>query len=277
MTIKQEKMRLDTHRSIAVAVMLSLPIAQVALSEEQASLIDSAKRDPLGLMQRFKAAWEQFPDEISAGANAPRIFQLDSCLYTDDVLNKDRDHNFMVSLQETAGRELLLASELKRAGYPETSWRAALDDFIKAEVAIISKRQVDGKDFNIASIKKLMRPQEKAFRRVLNEYRRSSRKRLPQFDDVPFCGGDFIGFFKVKTSPRGGTVRLIREYFFQLCRLAGIDPYSNKCDMWLAASASAEFPQGVYRYVAHWGDGAEECDKADFTPKKEIELLEVTI
>jgi hypothetical protein len=69
----------------------------------------------------------------------------------------------------------------------------------------------------------------------------------------------YCEYVKLNTSPSGGNLQVIREYFFQLCRAAGKAPYSSECDMWSPVEANLQFPQGTYRYLARWANGSDEC------------------
>ena len=262
-------------RTVLCAVLLT--IGSLSTANGGPSLFEIAKRDPLSLLPSMQDLLKNA--ETSAREEVGHDFVnnvINACNYSDEVLNKYRPHMYMVGLQEVARHDMQLAYDLAKAGYPEKVWRPALDGFTKANTRILQRQLVHRGSLDFYHIKTLMRPHEKALVRALEFYRKKSRRDLIEFSSAEVCGGDYIGFFNVRTSPPRGNLRIIREYFFQLCVAAKIDPYSINCDMWLTPAQKAEFPQGVYRYRVKWPEGPEECGKSEFTSNTE-QIIAVAI
>ena len=74
-----------------------------------------------------------------------------------------------------------------------------------------------------------------------------------------------MGFVKIKGSPEGASIRLIREFYFKFCQATGIAPFSDRCDKWSLITTTRDVPGGIYYYQARWSDGPVECDRIEFT------------
>jgi hypothetical protein len=212
--------------------------------------------NPHAALQYFKAALRRMPQEPIK----PVYPFLDSCLYSDDP-GGTRNADLMANLHSIASRELRLSSDLERVGYPRAVWEQALQVLIHAQVTIATSPD----DYaNVQAMKRRMLPHDREFVRVLNAYRDRSGINLLKYEvNAGDCGGDWIGMFTIRTTPSNGTVTLIREYYYQLCVVANIPPYSARCDKWYQAGPRDAFPQGTYRYLARW-ESEEECAKKEF-------------
>jgi hypothetical protein len=246
-----------------IFVSLCLCVSGVAFAQSTGTLKTASINNPQAAIEHFKNAWLKFPEEFAPKPNVPKFYSVDTCMYSDDI-DRDKDKAFMDKLRTIAWTDVRIAKDLTDAGYPSSVWREPLNKLTERQIDIVSRRFSAGQSLDIAAVKKQVRPYEGVFLQVLNTYRRQSAARLPEFDTSEQCGGDWIGYVKLNTSPRGGNLQVIREYFFQLCRLAGKAPYSSECDMWSPADADTQFPQGTYRYLAHWANGSDECNKVVF-------------
>lgn len=261
-------------RTVLFAVLAT--VSCLSTTYAASSLFEAAKRDPLALVPSMQKLLKEDEAAAAADEESKVDYQNDdvnACNYSDEVLNRYRPHLYMVGLQEVARHDMHLAQDFAKAGYPESVWRPALAAFTKANVLILKGELRRGGNLDYYYIKKLMRPHEKTLVRKLEAYRKQAGREMVKFSSSPFCGGDFIGFFSIKTSPSGGYLRIIREYFFQLCVAEKIDPYSVDCDMWLTPTAKGEYPQGTYRYRVKWSDGPEECGKSDFLLDKQNDYI----
>jgi hypothetical protein len=241
---------------------ISFCLSDVALAQTN-TLKGTAKSNPQAALEYFKKTWLKFPKDFDPeDPSAPKFYSVDTCMYTDEN-RQDPEATYMDGLRIIARNDVRLSKDLADAGYPPAAWREPLNRLTRKQVEILSQRYAGGQSLDIAAIKSLMRPHEDLLLRTLNTYRKQSAASLPEFETSTSCGGDWIGFVKVITAPRGGSVSLIREYFFQLCVALGKAPYSSECDMWSAAGTSAQFPQGTYRYLARWLDGSDECSRVE--------------
>jgi hypothetical protein len=75
----------------------------------------------------------------------------------------------------------------------------------------------------------------------------------------------FVGFVKLKSSPDGANIRIIREFYYKLCQATGIQPYSDNCNKWSVVASTRDVPGGIYYYLVSWPNGHAECDRIEFT------------
>ena len=251
-------------RLLLLWTMISLAgcLCAPAAAQELASIKTAAVNDPMAVIKTLKDVYTKLhkfePPQYE-------FYLINTCMYSDDDRGTN-DHQFMVNLYAIAGIEIETAWGLIHAGYPEAVWREALDSLTRRQVAVNAQRLKQGRSLrDITLIRKAVLQQERELLGVLEKYRRQSSNKMPQYEigDNGMCGGDWIGFVQIRTLPRNGTVRLIREHFFQLCALSKRDPYSAECNMWSYAGPTSAFPQGTYRYLARWGKGVEECNKVE--------------
>jgi hypothetical protein len=260
---------------IALVRLMMLALPFVAASAEGQSIRQTAMSAPLGIIATLKQVKARDLAHLR-GDQGERIaaFQMNHISLCDFVLSdethstqakRDRTYMLMVFLSSVAGTELQLEHDLAAAGYPETIWRKPLEQLTKAQVELAAQETQRGKSLlNVmAPPPEIISSKKTDLLAALEAFRLQSTKKLPRFEvDSDFCGGDFIGLVNVNTSPAGGIVKLISEYFFQVCLLQKMDPYSDNCNMWLSTSTS-DFSSGTYRYLAKWKDSAEECGRID--------------
>ena len=133
--------------------------------------------------------------------------------------------------------------------------------FFKARIDDIVRRRQNRTNFD--SIRQATLPFEQRLARALNDYRTAHNTSLIKFYVQDFCGGDWVGYVKVRSNPPGAAIRLIGEFYFKYCEATEIPPYSPSCTRWAAIGQNHEVPQGLYRYMAIWPDGHTDCDRID--------------
>jgi hypothetical protein len=255
------------RRLVLFSTILFFASFRFAPSQESLPIRTEATSDPIAVVRVMK--------EVHRKLKLPVLFETNHISLCDFTLQDDsysnqakRDHNYMLVLylSSVAGTEVRLEQDLKAAGYPESVWRNAVDNLTKAQIDSGLKRIKQNKPLNDVLTRAGAAQQERDLLAALETFRRRSAKKLPQFQiDSDACGGDYIGFVKIRTLPKNGAVKLIREQFFQVCALRERDPYSTQCDLWFSAGPDQDFPVGTYRYLARWGEGPEECGKVDLS------------
>lgn len=176
-----------------------------------------------------------------------------------------------------ASVEYHMDRSLRQHGYPDYVWKGELTKYTNRLAERVVKSYKQGKAIDINDIKKISMPLERQFVVTIDNYREKHLTKLPKIELTEICGGDWVGLFKVRTLPRSGSVRLIRDFFFTLCEKANINPYSEKCDMWTDVGAGTELPQGTYRYHVKWSRDEEECGKRDFLRRSKADDIAETM
>lgn len=189
---------------------------------------------------------------------------LDTC----QVLEGSADGTSGIFLERafwTAMYYHYVAEILSVAGYPEEVWRAALEQVVTGRFAVLNAQLQQGGDLiDENSIRSPILVFERRLISKLDAYRMRNNPSLPE--PAPFqelCGGDFVADVALETEPAGGFVRLVREFYFDLCRVIGIRPYSDDCDAWMSVGVRQEFPVGIYRYIASWAGEHTECGRVN--------------
>ena len=118
---------------------------------------------------------------------------------------------------------------------------------------------------DVAGIKRAILPYERELAARMNAYRKQTGRPLARPEVWDSCGGDYVGFVKLKSLPAGATIRLIREFYFKFCQATGIQPYSDRCDKWSVIPSTRDVPGGIYRYLVSWPGGDTECDRIEFS------------
>jgi hypothetical protein len=203
-----------------------------------------------------------------AGRTAPQsggVIGIDSCNYTDEW-GQTPDDDFVIHFAHIAGHYVHMRGLLTAAGYPEQVWDMILRRLVRAQLDEIVRRRNQRLDFrNINEVRQPALPYERRLASAMNEYRAQTGQALARPDVWKACGGDYVGFVKIKGSPEGANIRLIREFYFKLCQATGIAPFSDRCDKWSLITATRDVPGGVYYYQASWSNGPIECDRIEFT------------
>jgi len=244
-----------------------------AFAQDVGSLRQQTFQNPRSAIENFLAVWRASPRPPGPSPDVLSARAIDTCLYSNDLYQGDRETQYMAALQNIAAIHGRMAAYFQEAGYPEAVWQSALYDLTYAQVDHIedlykSKKNVE--DINQLRIRNI--PYEQALGKALANYRQNTNPKLVEvlyYDGTAngvgrACGGDWIGLVKIRTSPSGRQIKLIREFYFKLCEYMRIPPYSDKCDMWFPVQAQTSIPQGSYRYRVRWSQNDEECDRYDF-------------
>jgi hypothetical protein len=231
-------------------------------------LRNQALRDPRAIVTAGIRVYEQ-EYRYRPGPNSLR--EMDACdlLIGDvDVPAGAKQEQFLFErLNQIARYHYGIARSLGEAGYPETVWRRLLDELTHARTDVLIERYRSGANLNEENeLRALTIDRERRLVRVLAQHRTTVDPSLPAPGPVrDLCGGDYVGFVRLDTEPMGGSVRIIREFYFKLCETMRIGPYSEACDRWSAVSRDQQVPVGVYRYAVRWPDGLSECDRIELS------------
>jgi len=183
-----------------------------------------------------------------------------------------RDDDFLEHFEHAAQEHVHMRQQLTAAGYPPESFRDALDGVTTAYLREIARRRNEGGDLrDIAGIKRALLPYERRLAERMTAYRQQFDRTLAQPNVWRECGGDYVGFVKLKALPDGGTIRLIREFYYKFCQATGIRPFSDDCDKWSVIASTRDVPGGIYYYVVSWPNGHTECDRIEFTGASPVE------
>jgi hypothetical protein len=240
---------------------LSLFVGQASAQSYFADVALENPRANLGLMKRLL---QDRADLADARKQPQNFYQVDTCMYAEGSANSARQ-SYVANMEAIAWNELYMATSFRSAGYPDQVWEEPLRAAMDKQVDVISDLFRNGRGIDISNVKTILKPYERRIVAALESYRRSQNPRLPQYYAVGMCGGDWIGFVKLRSDPPGAAIRVITDFNYKLCRSRGIDPYTGGCnDLWKTVGPSTQLPQGTYRYKAQWPSGRSECDRAEF-------------
>jgi hypothetical protein len=176
------------------------------------------------------------------------------------------DDDFIDHFQHVAHEHVNMRQLLYANGYPPESYRNELAGITLAYLREIVRRRSAGLDLrDISGIKRAILPFEKHLAESMTRYREQTDATVARPTVWEQCGGDYVGFVKIKSLPDGGTVRLIREFYYKLCQVSGIRPFSDNCDKWSVIASTRDVPGGIYYYLVSWPGGHAECDRIEFT------------
>lgn len=197
---------------------------------------------------------------IPGRTEAPRYFEVIDCnegARSVEVAEPDETDAALFAL---AQRVVLLERALKRDGYSDAVAQS-LRDYEQRELArLIEGRAPAPGDFSEAARGFAEDPEGRELYRFA-EAAEARRARL-QPDAPPIlaeggCGAGETPYF-IRTLPANGRAWLITEFYFQLCRRRGLDPWNREdCSGWGETIPTEErYLAGRYRYQARWPDGA---------------------
>lgn len=89
---------------------------------------------------------------------------------------------------------------------------------------------------------------------------------LPSFEWDPGCGAG-EKTYTVKFTPAGGTLWLINDFDWRVCKKRGIDPWGADCDGWSQLNGRTVYIGGKYRLLARWPGGATKMSAIDLSTK----------
>lgn len=234
-----------------------------------ASLRTAILQNPHMLIAAGDRAWEEMRERPTL-SDQHQLF-LETC----DVLldGGSQDDVFIERAQFASSYHYGVAQALAEAGYPAQVWKAPLDRLTNARMDVLVDRRRRGLDLlDENSVRAPVIPYENQLVAALESYRARNGRSLPSPAPLPpVCGGDYVGYVHIATDPSGGVVRVIREFYFKLCGVTGIPPYSDRCDKWLVTGSGTQVPVGSYRYAARWPDGHSECDRIELGANPDTE------
>jgi hypothetical protein len=194
---------------------------------------------------------------VAASArNYPRTrggeIAIDWCNYNSEW-GETADDAFLEHFEHIVHQRVHMSREILAAGYPGTAFAGALATVAVRYLNEIVRRRNNGLDLrDMAGIKRAILPSERALAERMNSYRQQSDPSLARAALWEQCGGDYVGFVKLKSSPDGASIRIIREFYHKLCQATGIQPFSDKCDKWSVVARSRDVPGGIYYYLVSW-------------------------
>jgi hypothetical protein len=195
--------------------------------------------------------------------NARDGYSIDTCMYTHGEYTTDRKARLIEYFAAIATNQRVMEGTLLKAGYPREVWESLVNGIINQQINIVAGRVQAGDDDIVAGTKRDLIPAEQRLLAALQSYRRKVGK-LPEVTNSSLCGGDWIGYVKLRSNPAGAWIRVIPIFNFRVCRAGGFDPYSGCDDLWTVVGRSTQLPQGKYVYTARWGSGPTECHSMEF-------------
>jgi hypothetical protein len=211
------------------------------------------------------------PYEIEEVEGGKRIWTSD-CGFTKGidfkgVTNESMDlvGYWQGELFDTAKYIILFRRAVIKAKYPENTWR---EDLIKLEekyVNLIFQSLTD------ANAKKRLSEGTSEWDRLLeklNKYAASANPKLLFLVSADGCGaGDFQ--IDLSTQPRAQKIRLIPDFFAQLCLKKSNNQEISSCVYWKDFPSSSSISvSGAYQFEAVWNDGTIRRGKIDFDKLK---------
>jgi hypothetical protein len=263
---------------IQLALVTASLIALAGRVEAASTITGNVLANPEAAFADFKKTYRKLPRDTGE-RESEKYFIINTCLRPERAEYRSRSEKLNDALWSMASNEASLSKGLERAGYPRTVWRRPLDELMKEQLNILSRRS--GQSIDFGNVKKEMLRHERRFLNVLEAYRKTSSKRLPAYRHIretASCAGDFFPMVKVQTSPAGGTISLIKDRNYVLCT----DSKPSNCDLWFKARPNSEFPPGTYRYKAQWGTNPEECGKVELlrqgpaSERAEVKMIKET-
>jgi hypothetical protein len=166
----------------------------------------------------------------------------------ESLTKSNRDSDDLAAL---AGTIVAWQNDFTHLGYPKAFWENLINEYERSTLAGLSKVDTLGRD--------QVQLDEVADRLVimLSHYRHRFNPSLPYLTRDTGCGaGDQI--VTILAEPKDGRVYLISEFFYELCKAQGIDPFdTDRCSQWEeVVNQGIAFVAGRYYYLARWPDGA---------------------
>jgi hypothetical protein len=190
---------------------------------------------------------------------------IDWCMYNLEW-GETRDDDFLEHFEHLARQRVNMSKLLLANGYPGNVFGGALVTVTVRYLSEVVRRRKEGLDLrDNQGIKSVVLPFEQELADRMNSYRTQFAPGLAQPNVWRKCGGDYVGYVKLKSAPAGATIRLIREFYFKLCQASDIQPFSDACNKWSVIPSTRDVPGGIYYYLASWPDGRRECDRIEFT------------
>jgi hypothetical protein len=190
---------------------------------------------------------------------------IDFCMYNSEW-GETPDDDFLEHFQHIVQQRVHMSKLLLANGYPGTVIGGPLAAIAARYLREVQRRRKDGLDLRDSTdVKAAILPLERQLAERMNAYREQFAPGLAQPTVWEKCGGDYVGYVKLKSVPDGGTIRLIREFYYKFCAATGIQPLSDGCDKWSVIAGNRDVPGGIYYYLVSWPNGLTECDRIEFT------------
>lgn len=250
---------------LVLALLCSTAQAQVQSKEKVWQHYFDIKRE---MMKRYK----KVPLDLSY-IDGKKSLVIFDCGFTEGV-------DFTESTAQTADVVNFLYAELfgiaktvvqfrngmHGAGYPENTWKTDLiyfeDESINSLISVLAnsdtKQKFDDKGEYFESLIA-----------KLNTYNKTENRKLPQLLSQDGCGaGEFP--VDIITQPLARILRLIPDFFAQVCITKNKTPEINECIYWRDFPAKTTIDvSGLYQYEALWSDGTIRRGRVDFDKLKE--------
>jgi hypothetical protein len=265
-----------TKRRAVIKSLVALSIglwSGCAFAQDGGSLRQRTFQNPRFAIEDFIAVWRTAAKAPEPSPDAPSARTIDTCLYSNDLYQRDGETQYIAAMQNIAAIHGHMASYFQAQGYPDSVWRSPLYELTYAQVDHIAELYRSKKNVEDINKLRLMNiPYEQALGKALADYRRNANPKLIEvlyYDGTGSgisrgCGGDWIGMVKIRTWPVSREIKLIRDFYFRLCERMSILPYSDNCDMWFPVKEDTSIPQGIYRSRIRWSQKDEECEEHEF-------------
>ena len=198
-----------------------------------------------------------------AGETKDRGFlDLDTCQFGEaHFAGKGFGSTRLDEYAEIANEALILEDNLRAFGYPARLWAPVIARYESAEVSI-ADRTSEGRFYEgTTSVRNKMTGR---LLKDLNAYRKRHRGLMPVKSEGGCGGGGFS--VKVATQPSGGRIMVVPTFFYELCRVQGINPDDpTRCSHWReVVDGNVAQVSGDYRYSVRWHDGTIRRGKLSF-------------
>jgi hypothetical protein len=180
--------------------------------------------------------------------------------------NTDVVNLLYARLFEIAKTVIQFRNGMHGAGYPENTWKSDLiyfeDESVKSLINVLAN----------SDTKQIFDDKGEYFESLitkLNMYNKTENKKLPRLLSRDGCGaGEFP--VDIITQPLARILRLIPDFFAQVCINKNKTPEINGCIYWRDFPAKTSIGvSGLYQYEALWSDGTIRRGKVDFDKLKE--------
>jgi hypothetical protein len=155
---------------------------------------------------------------------------------------------------------------LSYAGFPEAVWKDRLQT---AEANLVRKaydKRSSQDDFFNAAIK-----EGRGIAAAAETYRKTKNRKLPQVLYRSECGAGGPVDVVLKPSPSGGTISMISEFQYELCKVeGGKQDDLNSCRGWRTVRSDGRVQvSGRYFISAKWPDKSSSPKRFDFSDAEE--------
>lgn len=210
---------------------------------------------------------ERYPDLLELyAAPVDESTELHPCGgWSDGMLVVEND-NVTRNLVDVVAYVTEWELKLSAARFPESVWKDRLN---RAEANLVIKahnRRYSSDDFFKEAIK-----EGRVIANAAESYRKAQNQKLPKVLYMEECGSGGPVHVVLKASPSGGTISMISEFQYELCRVeGGKQDDLNACRGWRTVRSDGRVEvSGRYFISARWRDKSSSPKRYDFSDADE--------